>query len=72
MPVLEVGIGVGYLRKAFDVACRFMGRGKPGDEESGSNGGSKVGAGRLTPAVDGSEGSAALLVEGEESITVMY
>jgi len=72
MPVLEVGIGVGYLRKAFDVACRFIGRGNPGEEESGSKAGSKVGAGLLTPATDGSEGSAALLVEGEESIAVMY
>lgn len=70
--MLEVGIGVGYLRKALDVACRFMGRGKPGDEDSGSNAGSRDGAGLLTPAVVGSEGSAAMLVERGESITVRY
>jgi hypothetical protein len=70
MPVLEVGTGVGYLRKAFEVACRFVGRGKPGDEESGSNAGRSEGAGRFTPAVIGSEGSNALLVPGEESIPI--
>lgn len=51
IPVLEVGIGVGYLRKALlgpSRACRFKGLGRPGEEE-GSKGGSNAGAGRLTP-----------------------
>lgn len=52
IPVLDVGIGVGYLRKAFDGltsprACRFKGLGRPGEDSS--KGGSKVGAGRFTP-----------------------
>jgi len=56
------------LTKALVPACRFAGRGKPGDDERGSNGGSSEGAGRLTPAV-GSVGSKALpRVGGEESI----
>lgn len=33
---------------------RFRGRGRPGEEESGSKGGSRDGAGRLEPADDGS------------------
>lgn len=54
MPVVDVGIGVGYLRKALESkglsrACLFDGRGKPGDEESGSNGGKRDGAGRFVP-----------------------
>lgn len=72
IPVLEVGTGVGYLRKALDVACRFVGRGRPGEEERGSKAGSKDGAGRFTPAVEGSEGSSALLallLTGDESIS---
>jgi len=70
MPVLEVGTGVGYLRNAPEVAWRFVGRGKPGDDENGSNAGRSEGAGRFTPAVVGSEGSSALLAvaAGEESI----
>jgi len=70
MPVLEVGTGVGYLEKALATACRFIGRGRPGDEERGSNAGSREGAGRLTPATEGSDGSRARLlpVGGEESI----
>jgi hypothetical protein len=53
------------------VACRFAGRGKPGDDENGSNAGRSEGAGRFTPAVVGSEGSKALLVPaGEESIPI--
>lgn len=56
MPVLDVGSGVGYLRKGFDpidpsTACLFAGRGKPGDEERGSKGGRSEGAGRLVPAM---------------------
>ena len=66
--MLDVGAGVGYLTKALVPACRLDGRGKPGDDERGSNGGSSEGAGRLTPAV-GSAGSKALpRVGGEESI----
>lgn len=70
IPVLEVGIGVGYFRNAPEVACRFKGRGNPGEEDRGSKGGSNEGAGLLVPAVVGSEGSRALFAEGEESITV--
>lgn len=69
MPVLDVGAGVGYLKKADAVACRFDGLGRPGDEERGSNAGSKEGAGRFTPWRVGSEGSRVLVrAEGEESI----
>lgn len=66
IPVLDVGTGVGYLRwarpeQAF-VFWRLTGRGSPGEDESGSKGGSRVGAGRLDPARDcriaGSVGSA--------------
>ncbi len=51
MPVLEVGMGVGYLKKGAGPsrpsrATRFKGRGRPGEEE-GSKGGSKEGAGRF-------------------------
>jgi hypothetical protein len=67
--VLEVATGVGYLRKALEFACLFAGRGKPGEEDNGSNAGRSEGAGRLTPAVVGSVGSRALRpVDGEESI----
>lgn len=71
MPVLEVGIGVGYFRNALEVACRFKGLGKPGEEERGSKGGSNDGADLLVPAVNGREGSRTLFAEGEESITGM-
>lgn len=50
MPVLEVGTGVGYLSCAFPVCWRFNGRGRAGEEERGSNGGSNEGAGRFVPA----------------------
>ena len=58
IPVEEVGTGVGYfwLEGTFSDgktrAWRFAGRGKPGEEENGSNGGNNdgVGAGRFTPA----------------------
>jgi hypothetical protein len=73
--VLEVGTGVGYLRNAFEVACLFAGRGKPGEEESGSNAGSNDGAGRFTPATDmeGRVGSRALVSEeGEEFIAAKH
>lgn len=71
MPVLEVGMGVGYFRKALDVACRFEGRGRPGDEDKGSNGGSSDGAGRLMPATDGRVGSIpprVFIADGDESM----
>lgn len=61
MPVLDVGSGVGYLRKRFEptgpsMACLLLGRGSPGEEESGSKGGRSEGAGRLVPAMlDGEE-----------------
>jgi hypothetical protein len=82
IPVLDVGTGVGYLRRAWwlllempllppptlipflpvmpspcawlskPVFWRLSGRGSPGDEESGSNGGRRDGAGRLEPAME--------------------
>ncbi len=45
----------------------MSGRGNPGEEESGSNAGSSVGAGRFTPAAEGRLGWALILL-GEESI----
>lgn len=51
------------------VAWRLAGRGRPGDEESGSKGGRRVGAGRFVPAVaagGGSVGSGCF--DGDESI----
>jgi hypothetical protein len=50
-------------------AWRFAGRGRPGEEERGSKAGRREGAGRLTPAVEGSEGSrdfVLLAPEGDE------
>jgi len=72
MPVVDVGTGVGYFKKASpcegeDRAWRFEGRGKAGEDESGSNAGSREGAGRLTPAVVGNEGCILTLL-GDESI----
>ena len=59
MPVLDVGTGVGYLcAPELPVFWRLMGRGRPGDEDSGSNGGSRAGAARLVPEdalADGSD-----------------
>jgi hypothetical protein len=45
----------------------LSGRGKPGEEESGSKAGSSVGAGRFTPADTGRLGWALILL-GVESI----
>lgn len=60
MAVLDVGTGVGYLRRAAEdvdpVFWRFRGRGSAGEEDSGSNAGRRDGAGRLTPATDVEEG----------------
>ena len=67
--MLEVGTGVGYLRKAWELACRFEGRGKPGEEESGSNAGRRAAAGRFLPATVGRVGSRALVADGEESMS---
>jgi hypothetical protein len=54
MPVLDVGTGVGYLRILAPIdparACLLNGRGRPGEEDRGSKGGSSEGAGRFTPA----------------------
>jgi len=73
MPVVDVGIGVGYFWYAAsrsegeERACLFEGRGKPGDEENGSNAGSSDGAGRFTPEIGGKLGWEFILL-GEESI----
>jgi hypothetical protein len=69
MPVLDVGAGVGYVRKALAVACLLFGRGRPGDEDKGSNGGSSEAACRFTPAVEGRDGSGVVFCDGVESIT---
>jgi len=58
IPVEDVGTGVGYFWLAAVCsigetrAWRFTGRGRPGEEENGSNAGSNegAGAGRFTPA----------------------
>ncbi|TFB01397.1 hypothetical protein CCMA1212_006990 [Trichoderma ghanense] len=52
MPVLDVGTGVGYRRWApvpepVPTFWRLDGRGRPGEDERGSKGGSRDGAGRL-------------------------
>ncbi len=51
-------------------ACLLDGRGRPGEEDSGSKGGSSDGAGRLMPAaiVVGSRGGSEALLPSEESI----
>jgi hypothetical protein len=70
MPVLDVGTGVGYFRNALEFACRLEGRGRPGEDDRGSNGGSSDGAGRFVPPLVGSVGSGTLLLDGgEESIS---
>lgn len=51
IPVLDVGMGVGYRRLAsVAVFWRFEVRGRPGEEDRSSNGGNSEGAGRLVPA----------------------
>ncbi len=63
IPVVEVGIGVGYfVYAAADLVGEhilFDGRGKPGEEDNGSKAGSRDGAGRfrLPVAIGGSAGS---------------
>jgi hypothetical protein len=65
MPVLEVGTGVGYLvDPPLPVFWRLRGRGKPGDDERGSNGGSRDAAGRLLPVV----GALGRDLDGEEKM----
>jgi hypothetical protein len=72
MPVVEVGMGVGYDRRALlaAVACLFAGLGRPGEDDNGSNAGSRLGAGRLTPDVAGSEGARPCFV-GLDSIMMV-
>ena len=71
--MVDVGIGVGYFRYAAsrsegeDIACRFAGRGNPGEEDNGSKAGSNDGAGRFRPADDGKLGRVFILL-GDESI----
>jgi len=78
IPVVEVGTGVGYFWKAAsrsegeDRACLFSGRGNPGEEDSGSNAGRSVGAGRFTPAVEGRLGWALILLGDESIMADMY
>lgn len=62
IPVVDVGIGVGYLYadsySAVEVRTLLLFRpGKVGEEEgSGSKAGSKVGTGRFVPAIAGKVG----------------
>jgi hypothetical protein len=62
IPVVEVGIGVGYLCRTGsirhgDVRTLLLVRpGRQGEEEKGSKAGSKVGAGRFVPAIFGKVG----------------
>jgi hypothetical protein len=73
IPVVDVGIGVGYFRYAASrcdgdkTACLLEGRGRAGEEDRGSKAGRSEGAGRLTPAVAG-EDACRLILLGEESI----
>lgn len=54
MAVDDVGTGVGYVRSSFKASrLRFRGRGRAGDEESGSKAGRRDAAGRLPPADGG-------------------
>lgn len=56
IPVLDVGMGVGYRRLAsMPMFWRLIGRGSPGEEDRGSKGGSKEGAGRFVPASEEAE-----------------
>lgn len=79
IPVLDVGTGVGYLRwtrerpllepESGAVFWRLAGRGSPGEDERGSNGGRRHGAGRLEPArgfMTGRVGSAERRFVGED------
>ena len=64
--VEDVGTGVGYsFESGIESRGRFNGRGKVGEEESGSKAGRREAAGRLTPAAGGRETSFLL---GEESM----
>lgn len=70
MPVLDVGTGVGYRRWApvpepVPTFWRLGGRGRPGEDERGSKGGSRDGAGRLSgePEDDADDGFAVVVVD---------
>lgn len=71
---MEVGIGVGYFWYAAsrsegeDRACLLEGRGKPGEEEKGSNAGRRDGAGRFTPAVEDGRLGWEFILLGDDSI----
>lgn len=73
--VVEEGIGVGYWRSLLPNFAgdawgrRFIGRGRAGEEDKGSNAGSRVGAGRLTPAT-GETGKGTCC--GEEGISLVF
>ena len=72
MPVVEVGMGVGYLLEADpraegDARILLRGRGKTGEEDNGSKAGKRVGAGRFTPATGGKLRWEFILL-GDESI----
>lgn len=72
MFVSEVGTGVGYLVKeaSGEMARRFEGREKPGDEENGSNAGRSADACRFKLPGLGREGCTLTLL-GDESIMLL-
>lgn len=51
------------------IACLLEGRGKVGEEDSGSKAGSSEGAGRFTPAVAG-EDACILSLLGDDSVMI--
>jgi hypothetical protein len=72
IPVVEDGIGVGYFRYApscssEEKACRFEARGKPGEEENGSNAGRREGTFRLAGTIEGSADASSSLT-GDDSM----
>ena len=86
MPVADEGSGVGYLARARaagmaensrcdgDVARRLIGRGNAsgGDDDTGSNAGSKDDAGRLLPATWGGGDEDTRAFRGESMSGYLY
>jgi hypothetical protein len=73
IPVVEVGIGVGYLaytasRSDGEERAFLVGRGSPGEELNGSNAGKR----RFTPVFEGELGWALILLGDESIIADIY